>query len=48
MSLPTTIRPEVGQSLITKVSRLFNGTLGDVLQELFQNARRADARAIYL
>ena len=31
MSFPAIIRPEVGQSLITKVSRLFNGTLGDVL-----------------
>ena len=48
MSLPATIRPEVGQSLITKVSRLFNGTLGDVLLELFQNARRAGARAIHV
>ncbi|QJU58465.1 ATP-binding protein [Sphingomonas sp. AP4-R1] len=48
MSFPATIRPEVGQSLITKVSRLFNGTLGDVLQELFQNARRAGARAIHV
>ncbi|MFD2427633.1 ATP-binding protein [Sphingobium scionense] len=48
MSFPVTIRPEVGQSLITKVSRLFNGTLGDVLLELFQNARRAGARAIHV
>ncbi|AJA07261.1 ATP-binding protein [Sphingobium sp. H39-3-25] len=48
MSFPATIRPEVGQSLITKVSRLFNGTLGDVLQELFQNSRRAGARAIHV
>ena len=48
MSFPATIRPEVGQSLITKVSRLFNGTLGDVLLELFQNARRAGARAIHV
>src|SRR3546814_6395293 len=48
MSFPATIRPEVGPSLITKVSRLFNGTLGDVLLELFQNARRAGARAIHV
>jgi hypothetical protein len=48
MSFPATIRPEVGQSLITKVSRLFNGTLSDVLLELFQNARRAGACAIHV
>ncbi|WBQ17703.1 ATP-binding protein [Sphingobium yanoikuyae] len=48
MPFPATIRPEVGQSLITKVSRLFNGTLGDMLLELFQNARRAGARAIHV
>lgn len=48
MSFPTTIRPAVGQALITRVSRLFNGTLGDVLSELFQNARRAGAKGIYV
>lgn len=46
MSIPATIRPSVGQSLITKVSRLFNGTISDVLNELFQNARRAGASRI--
>lgn len=48
MTLPTTIRPAVGQTLISKVSRLYNGTLGDVLHELFQNGRRAGAKAIYV
>lgn len=46
MSLPTQIQPAVGQALITKVSRLFNGTISDVLNELFQNARRAQAGRI--
>jgi len=48
MTFPTQLRPAVGQSLITKVSRLFNGTISDVLAELLQNARRANATAIYL
>ncbi|AOH85563.1 hypothetical protein AWL63_18115 [Sphingomonas panacis] len=43
MTLPATIRPSVGQSLITKVSRLFNGTITDVLSEMLQNSRRAGA-----
>jgi hypothetical protein len=46
MSLPTQIRPRVGEQLITKVSRLFNGTIADILNELFQNARRADATCV--
>ena len=46
MKLPTEIQPAVGQALITKVSRLFNGTASDVLGELFQNARRASATRI--
>jgi hypothetical protein len=46
MKLPTQIQPAVGQALITKVSRLFNGTASDVLNELFQNARRAGATRI--
>lgn len=43
MFLPAEIQPAVGQALITKVSRLFNGTINDILNELFQNARRAGA-----
>lgn len=46
MTLPTQIQPAVGQALITKVSRLFNGTMTDVLNEMLQNARRAGARRI--
>ena len=46
MTLPREIRPSVGDELITKVSRLFNGTITDVLNELFQNARRAGAGRI--
>lgn len=48
MTLPLSIRPAVGQTLISKVSRLYNGTLGDVLHELIQNGRRAGAKAIYV
>lgn len=46
MPLPTTIRTTVAQEAITKVTRLFNGTIGDVLNELLQNARRAGATTI--
>src|SRR3546814_10916589 len=46
MALPSEILPSVGDELITKVSRLFNGTITDVLNELFQNARRAGAGRI--
>lgn len=42
----TTIRAAVCPSTITKVTRLFNGTLHDVAHELFQNARRAGAMRI--
>ena len=42
----TTIRAAVCPSTITKVTRLFNGTLHDVAHELFQNARRAGATRI--
>ncbi|MFC3443851.1 ATP-binding protein [Sphingobium rhizovicinum] len=48
MTFPSSIRPAVGQALINKVSRLFNGTISDVLHELFQNARRAGASAIHV
>src|SRR3546814_3151517 len=34
--------------LVTKVTRLFNNTLGDILSELIQNARRAGASAVDL
>jgi hypothetical protein len=44
--LLTTVRPTVSPETITKVTRLFNGTPGDILNELLQNARRAGASRI--
>jgi len=46
MRYPATIRTSVSQQAITKVTRLFNGTIADVLNELLQNARRAGATAV--
>lgn len=46
MTLPSTIRTAVSQAAITKVTRLFNGSVGDVLNELLQNARRAGASRV--
>lgn len=46
MSLPRTIQTAVGQTLIAKVSRLFNGSVTDVLNELLQNSRRAGATRV--
>lgn len=46
MSLPRTIQTAVGQTLIGKVGRLFNGSVSDVLHELLQNARRAGATRV--
>ncbi|MDR6709306.1 hypothetical protein J2X73_003695 [Novosphingobium sp. 1748] len=46
MSLPASIQPQIGSSLITRVTRLYNGTILDCLHELLQNARRAGASAI--
>ena len=43
---PTVIRPSVSPKTITKVTRLFNGTIGDILGELLQNSRRAGASRI--
>ena len=43
---PTVIRPSVSSKTITKVTRLFNGTIGDILGELLQNSRRAGASRI--
>ncbi|QPI75524.1 ATP-binding protein [Sphingobium sp. Cam5-1] len=48
MSLPAVIRSQVDPAAVTKVTRLFNNTLGDVLGELFQNARRAGATGVDL
>lgn len=41
--MPASITPTVSPETITKVTRLFNGSLTDILNELFQNARRAGA-----
>jgi hypothetical protein len=40
------VRACVAPSAIAKVTRMFSGSLGDILAELFQNARRAGARTI--
>lgn len=46
MPLPVTLRARVSPEAITKVTRIFNGTLGDIFNELFQNARRAGATSV--
>ncbi|MFC3216087.1 ATP-binding protein [Novosphingobium panipatense] len=48
MSLPATINSQVDPAAVTRVTRLFNNTLGDILSELIQNARRAGASAVDL
>lgn len=42
----TTIRATVSHETIGKVTRLFNGSLSDIMNELLQNARRAGASGI--
>lgn len=44
--LLTTIRPSVSPEMIEKVTRLYNGTIHDILNEVFQNSRRAKATRI--
>lgn len=46
MTFPKTIAPYVSPAAIGKVTRLFNGSLLDILNELFQNARRAGASRV--
>ncbi|WP_371423907.1 ATP-binding protein [Tardiphaga sp.] len=46
MPFPATLRARVSPEAITKVTRIFNGTLGDIFNELFQNARRAGATCV--
>lgn len=46
MTLPATIHAAVSPAAITKVTRLFNGSVADVLNELLQNARRAGASRV--
>lgn len=46
MTFPTTIHTAVGQSLLSKITRFFNGSVLDVLTETIQNSRRAGATRI--
>ncbi|MDO7837029.1 ATP-binding protein [Sphingobium sp. HBC34] len=48
MPLPTVVHSQVDPAAITKVTRLFNNTLGSILTELIQNARRAGATTVDL
>ena len=48
MTLSTSVSTSISQGTISKITRLFNGTLLDVLNELFQNGRRAGATRIGL
>lgn len=43
MSFPATVQTSVSQHAISKVTRLFNGSLSDILNEMLQNSRRAGA-----
>ena len=43
MTALTKLRARVSPEAISKVTRIFNGTLDDIFNELFQNARRASA-----
>ena len=43
MTIQTKLRARVSPQVISKVTRIFNGTLDDIFNELFQNARRAGA-----
>ena len=40
------LRARVSPHAISKVTRIFNGTLDDIFAELFQNARRAGATRV--
>lgn len=46
MTVPFTFHASVADDAISKVSRLFNAKLDDILAELFQNFRRAGASNI--
>lgn len=46
MTTMTKLRARVSPEAISKVTRIFNGTLDDIFNELFQNARRAGASSI--
>ena len=44
--LPKTIEASIHKDAITKVTSFFNATLGDMVREVFQNARRSGAKNI--
>ncbi|WP_223806856.1 ATP-binding protein [Novosphingobium sp. LASN5T] len=46
MTMITKLRARVSPHAISKVTRIFNGTLDDIFNELFQNARRAGATRV--
>jgi hypothetical protein len=46
--MTSTIQAQVSAMTLSKVSRLFNASLTDCLNELLQNARRAGASAIQI
>ena len=46
MTILTKLRARVSPQAISKVTRIFNGTLDDIFNELFQNARRAGATRV--
>ena len=41
MTTPTKLRARVSPQAISKVTRIFNGTLDDIFAELFQKIGRA-------
>ncbi|RQW46139.1 ATP-binding protein [Novosphingobium sp. LASN5T] len=46
MSLPASIHASVSSALLGRVTRIFNNSVGDVLVETLQNARRAGANRV--
>jgi len=46
MTALTKLRARVSPEAISKVTRIFNGSLDDIFNELFQNARRAGATQV--
>lgn len=48
MTLMTTVSTAVSQGAITRITRLFNGTLLDALNEILQNCRRGGASGVTL
>ena len=46
MNTATKLRARVSPEAISKVTRIFNGSLDDIFNELLQNARRAGASMV--